>query len=530
MKKHILFFFSVAFSCFYVCGQVTNGYSILPAPQHVAYTAGTYLVKDSLTLAFPSVLRGEAKLAQEYLSQDFALHPVLAEGQEEGDITLCIAPAMVPQPAGYLLTISEKGIFLTANNEAGTLYGIQTLRQIIKQEGGKWVVQAGTITDYPTFSWRAFMLDEARHFKGKDVVMKTLENMAQLKLNVFHWHLVDDPGWRIEIKKYPDLTAIGAYRDSSVIHTWRSGQWDGKPHGGYYTQDEIREIVAYAAARHITVVPEIEMPGHASASIAAYPWLGTTGKKMKVPGDFFASDIYDVTKPEVIEFLHNVLTEVMELFPSKVIHIGGDEVDYNFWKNAPTITQYMKDHAVHTPADLQIQFTNQMSQWLASKQRRMMGWTEITGAKIHGWQTAEDNITRERLARGTIVHFWQGDQALMKKTIEEGYDIVNSFHEYTYLDYAKTTLEKAYSFNPVPEGLTQEQQQRILGLGCQMWTEFVPDEQNMNEKVYPRIAAYAETGWTAPEKKDYQHFLTALPYFLARWQKQGIELTSYPVR
>jgi N-acetyl-beta-hexosaminidase len=267
------------------------------------------------------------------------------------------------------------------------------------------------------------------------------------------------------------------------------------------------------------------MPGHSTAAIAAYPWLGSTGKKVKVSCDFACYDIFNVTDPKVMDFLHDVLTEVMDLFPGKVIHIGGDEVLYEFWKGSPSITQYMKKNGIKTHADLQINFTNQMSQWITSKNRRMMGWNEITGAKIHDWQKAEDNITQQHLALGTIVHFWQGTPSLIKKTIEDGYDIVNSYHKYTYLDYSykSISLEKAYSFNPVPEGLTAEQQKKVLGLGCQMWTAWEPDEKAVNWEVYPRIAAYAEVGWTPQEKKDYDRFLKALDYFLAKWKKQGIE-------
>jgi N-acetyl-beta-hexosaminidase len=266
------------------------------------------------------------------------------------------------------------------------------------------------------------------------------------------------------------------------------------------------------------------MPGHANAAIASYPWLGTERKNIQTPGNFPGTDTYDVTDPKVVAFFQDVFTELMELFPGDVLHIGGDEVDYHHWKDSPAVRQYMKKNGIQSPADLQIDFTNQMSQWITSKNHRMMGWTEITGAKIHDWQKAEDNITEKHLAPGTIVHFWQGDPSLIQKTIEDGYDIVNSYHEFTYLDYTleTTSLEKAYSFTPVPESLTDEQKKKVLGIGCQMWTEFVPNEQVLNSKVYPRIAAYAETGWTAPEKKDYNRFLNALEYFLTSWKKQGI--------
>jgi hexosaminidase len=220
------------------------------------------------------------------------------------------------------------------------------------------------------------------------------------------------------------------------------------------------------------------------------------------------------------------LEEVIALFPGNTIHIGGDEVNYTYWKNTPSIVQYMQENNILSPAGLQIDFTNRMALWLASKNRRMMGWNEITGGKIKGhWiqTTEEDHILQQPLDTGSIVHFWRGDSALIKKTIQDGYGIVNSYSKFTYLDHADISLEKAYSFNPVPEGLTAEQQKKVLGSGCQMWAEHVPDEQDMNGKVYPRIAAYAECGWTNPEKKDYNRFLQSLNYFLKEWEKQGIK-------
>jgi hexosaminidase len=513
--------------CYCCREEAIQEYSILPEPQQIEYASGTFKVKDGISIAFPSELAGEAAFCRDAINRVPTVQPILKEGKKSGNITLLLDASVLPEhPEGYILDIKKKGIVIKANASAGILYGIQTLRQLI----GRHVetehapsLQCGTITDYPTFGWRAFMLDEGRYFQGKGAVLRLLDNMSQLKMNVFHWHLTDSPGWRIEIKKYPELTNTGAFRDSSEIGTWGSNKYDGKPHGGFYTQDEIKEVVAYAAARNITIVPEIEMPGHAQAAISSYPWLGTTGKKYKMPCKMGGFDILNVTDPKVIAFFHDVLTEVMALFPGKVIHIGGDEVSYKFWKDSPSISQYMKENGFKTPADLQIDFTNNMSQWLNSKNRHMMGWNEITGDKIHGWQNTNDNITEKRLAPGTIVQFWEGSPSLIKKAIEKGYDIVNSYNQFTYLDYKGTSLKKAYSFNPVPDELTAEQQKKVLGLGCQMWTEWVPNEQNMNGKVDPRIAAYAETGWTSPDKKAYSHFLKSLDYFLNVWKQQGIE-------
>ncbi|GHV64066.1 hypothetical protein FACS1894199_01460 [Bacteroidia bacterium] len=522
MKFTICFFLVLSFGG--ICAHAKEAlrpYSILPNPQHVEYSNGSFKLKDKLTVAFPSELAGEAALTSQYLSEDFSIVAQLKEGKKSGNITLTLDASVLPKHSeGYVLDIQSKGIVIKANAPAGILYGIQTLRQLLGttsasssgqtgqtgQTGHAPSLQCGTITDYPTLGWRAFMLDESRHFLGKEVVLRVLDNMSRLKMNVFQWHIVDNQGWRIEIKKYPELTKIGASRDNSSLN---------KSYASFYTQEEIREVVAYASARHITIVPEIEIPGHSGAAIAAYPILGSRG-------------VLNLASPAVEDFIKDVLEDVIALFPGNVIHIGGDEVEYGYWKNTPSIVQYMQENKILSPADLQVRFTNRIADWLATKNRRIMGWNEVLGKVIPDYwrpMLPEDHITTQPLTANAIVHCWEGNIDLMRETIQEGYDIVNSFHLMTYLDLLGNKyipLEKAYSFQPVPEGLTAEQQKKVLGCGCQMWTENVPDEQNMNTKVYPRIAAYAECGWTAPDKKDYKHFLEALDYFLTAWEKQGI--------
>jgi hexosaminidase len=500
-------------------------YSILPEPQQIEYVKGSFKMKDNLTIAFPQELASEAELMRQFLATG-SVKSVLQEGKKKADIVLSIDKRVLPeQPEGYVLDIKPKKISIKANTPAGIFYGMQTLRQLIAYPIHTNALQTGVITDYPALGWRAFMLDEARNFKGKEVVFKLLDNLSQLKMNVFHWHLTDDQGWRIEIKKYPELTKTGAFRKSTLY----CDRWvhDNKPHGGFYTQEEIREVIAYAAARHITIVPEIEMPGHSAAAIASYPWLGSTGKKIEVPCGWGWDGIveaFNVTDPKVMGFLKEVLEEVIALFPGKVIHIGGDEVHYKFWTDSPAITKYMSEKGFKTPAGLQIDFTNHISQWLTSKNRRMMGWNDITGSSLD--EKAEKPTAEVRLASNTIIHFFTGDTSIVRQAIHDGYHIVNSNYVYTYLDLRDDRfipIEKAYSFRPVPEGLTPAQQKQVLGLGCQMWSECVPDEVTLNRKVYPRIAAYAECGWTNPGKKDYDRFLRALDYFKASWEKQGIK-------
>lgn len=521
-------FFSLCFLFFCSCQEPpVEEYTVIPQPADIVYTPGFVKFKNVPTVACPAELENEGVLLKSYLSSDYSVSAVLKEESDKADIVLALDPAALPDKKdGYILDAASGKIAIKANSPAGILNGIQTLRQIIKEKDGKLVVQKATVVDYPAFSWRAFMLDEGRYFKGKEVVKQLLDNMADLKMNVFHWHLTNDQGWRIEIKKYPKLTEVGAFRDSSEINHFGSDVYDGKPHGGFYTQDDLKEIVDYAAKLHITVVPEVSMPGHASAAIASYPWLGTSGKQIRVPGKFGVHyEVYNVANPKVMEFLDDVTDEVITIFPGAVFHIGGDEVKYDQWKNSPAIRSYMKEHNLKTPAELQVYFTNEISNMLAAKGKRMMGWNEITGDKLHEYQSdADTKEVGQELAPGTIVHFWKGDPALIKKTIEKGYDVVNSYHEYTYLDYSYESipLEKAYAFNPVPEGLTDEQKANVLGLGCQMWGEFIPTVESMNLKVYPRLAAYAEVGWTDTSAKDYKRFLNNLDSFLQKWNREGI--------
>jgi hexosaminidase len=431
---------------------------------------------------------------------------------------------------GYLLEVGKKAIKITGSNQAGVFYGIQTLRQLLpldlNEGSGELSLSTVKIMDKPRFSWRAFMLDEARYFKGMDQVKKLLDQMALLKMNLFHWHLTDDQGWRIEIKKYPKLTSIGSTRKDSQIGGWNSKERSGESHSGFYTQEQIKEIIAYATERHINIVPEIEMPGHASAAIAAYPWLGTIGELRETPVVFGKlPDSYNVSDPKVYAFIEDVLFEVIDLFPGKIIHIGGDEVKFDAWKESEEVQEFMKEKGLASPADLQIFFTNKVSNFMDKKAHRMMGWNEILGGNVHEWQKAEDVEVKEKLATSAIIHFWKGNIDLIKEAVTNGYDIVNSYHMYTYLDYSHNyiPLEKAYAFDPIPEGLDEKYHSKVLGNGCQMWGEWIPEVSDMDRMIFPRLAAYAEVGWTAKERKEFPVFRINLKRMLERWKLEGID-------
>lgn len=513
--------------CIFSCReQELKEYRIIPYPQSVAYSPGWYELGRNVTIACPALLTQEAEMLKEYLKFEFDIESECLPDKTDASVVLQLREDEQGNEEEYSLQVNSKGICINAATPHGIFYGIQSLRQMIASEQGRWIVQKGIISDRPAFAWRAFMLDEGRNFKGKEEVKRILNQMARLKMNTFHWHLTDDQGWRIEIKKYPKLTEIGAYRDSTQIGGWKSTTFDPRPHQGFYTQEDIKEIVRYAAVRHIQIVPEIEMPGHSSAAIAAYPWLGTIGKPIKVLCRFGTElDLYKISDPKVIQFLDDVLTEVIALFPSPVIHIGGDEVRFAMWQSSPEIRAYMKRNKLSSPAALQVAFTNEMSNRLAAKGKRMMGWNDITGAKLHEYNEEVEDVSHTRkLAEGTIVHFWKGDLKLIRETIEKGYDIVNSYHMSTYLDYdySSISLAKAYSFYPIPDSLPRTMEKNVLGLGCQMWGEFINTVEKMNYKIYPRIAAYAEAGWTLKENKDYDRFRNSLQNMLRNWDREKI--------
>jgi len=438
---------------------------------------------------------------------------------------------------GYQLIVGKEDVRIKAFQPAGLFYGIQSFRQLLPAaivsssvvSEQPWRIPVCSIRDQPRFAWRAFLLDEARHFKGMAVVKQLLDQMASLKMNVFHWHLTDDQGWRIEIKQYPRLTGVGSKRKDTQVGGWNSPKRSGKPHEGFYTQAQIKEIVQYAKDRHITIMPEIEMPGHASAACSAYPELGTSHEPIEVPVVFGKLvSCYNAADENVYHMLSAILDEVVSLFDSPVIHIGGDEVRFDHWKQSEQIKALMQREGLKTLADVQIYFTNRMSWIIQNKQRRMMGWNDIMGDDLHGFLKDGQVAQAATLANDTVIHFWKGSPELAKKAINRGHEVVNSWHVYTYLDYnyKSIPLKKAYEFDPMFQGLSPEQQSKVLGLGCQMWGEWIPSVTDMERQVYPRIAAYAEVGWTETAHKNFADFQQRMKHQYKRWDRMDIQYQS----
>jgi len=489
--------------------------------------------KGTLYIASEKGAESELTYLKQQMPNLFGIKVEATSNQQKASVFLSTDTKKVTTSEAYELHITPSVIRIVGNDNVGVFYGIQTLLQLIRnnQQNNLASLPCLVIKDAPRFAWRAFMLDEARFFKGETVVKQLLDEMAALKMNVFHWHLTDDQGWRVESKKYPRLTEIGAKRKDSQSGGWKSPTTYGEPHEGFYTQEQIKDILQYAKERHIKIVPEIGMPGHASAAIAAYPCLGSTNDTIEVPVTFGKHfSVFNVTNPKVVEFLKEVVDEMLILFETDIIHIGGDEVRFTQWEENESITKYKKDKGFTSYMDLQIEFTNVMSKHIESKNSRMIGWNEILGNYQHQYDNIFFDDPSQKLASNVIVQFWVGKEDAIVEAAKQHYQIINSYSAYTYLDYDYETisLHKAYSFDPVSKNLPEEYHSNIIGLGCQMWGEWIPTVASMQEKIFPRLAAFAEIGWSHPSNKDYNSFLQRLNALIKRWKSSGIQVFDFP--
>lgn len=422
---------------------------------------------------------------------------------------------------GYDLDVLPDRVEVRAFAPAGLFYGAQTLRQLLpaaifrkaRVEGGAWSLPCVQIEDVPRFGWRGSHVDVVRHFMPKEYVLKHIDLMALHKLNVLHLHLTDDQGWRLEIRRYPKLTEIGAWRTDSML-SYDPPTYYGKPHGGFYTQDDIREIVAYAAARFIRVLPEIEMPGHSQAALASYPELGNAEKAPPVGVDWGVyGNVFNVEE-STIEFLQNVLEEVLDLFPSTFIHVGGDEVPKDQWRNSRRVQERMHELGIATEEELQSWFIRRMDSWLTERGRRLVGW---------------DEILEGGLAPGATVMSWRGMDGGIAAA-RAGHDVVMAPTSHTYFDYFQgidreiepraiggyLPLERVYSFEPVPPTLSPEEARRVLGAQAQLWSEYIPNTKHMEYMAFPRLCALSEVVWSPMARRDWPDFRRRLDTHLRR--------------
>lgn len=499
--------------------------SIVPQPVRLETREGVFhvLADDVITTQ-----GGGERVAERFAA---SLRPatgfVLPVGQNGRILFRLDLSAGLPEE-GYRVSVTPETVEVVASSESGLFYGGQTVRQLLPscifrsapQSGVDWTLHACEIEDAPRFSWRGGHLDVCRHFMPKEFVLKYIDLLAMHKMNVLHWHLTEDQGWRIEIKKYPKLTQLGSWRRETLVGNYGSGQYDGKPHGGFYTQDDVREVVAYAAKRFVTVVPEIEMPGHSTAALAAYPEFGNTGKKIEVATTWGVFDEVYSAEESTIRFLQDVLDEVLELFPSKFIHIGGDECPKAEWKASPRAQQLIKERGLADEEELQSWFIRQMDAYLDGKGRRLIGW---------------DEILEGGLAPGATVMSWRGEEGGIAAA-RAGHDVVMTPGFATYFDHyqcnpgaleplaigGNTSVRKVYEYEPVPADLSAEEAKHVLGSQGQIWTEYIPTPQQVEYMAYPRMCALAEVVWSPREQRDYASFAPRLDAHLGRLKAMDV--------
>jgi hexosaminidase len=518
--------------------------SIIPMPEKIQVNNSSFIIKPGTRIVADQGNAEAIRVANMFakaINTAGGLNLVVAQEKKgasvRGGIHFIIDGASSSLgKEGYQLSVTSTGVRIKANEPAGLFYGMQTLKQLLPAEiegssrvtGIVWRLPGVEITDKPRFPWRGMHLDVARHFVPIEFIKKYIDNMAMHKLNVFHWHLTEDQGWRIEIKKYPKLTEVGAWRKETLIGHVKDEphKYDGVPHGGFYTQDQAREIVQYARERFITVLPEIEMPGHASAAIAAYPELGVTGKRIEVARHWgIFPDIFNVEE-STFAFLEDVLKEVMDVFPSEYIHIGGDEAIKDQWKASERIQQQIKSLGLKDEHELQSYFIRRMEKFINANGRKLIGWDEILegglapNATVMSWQSVEGGITAAKSGHDVIMtpiqslYFWwyQGDPKT--EPLAAGGFI---------------SLEKVYQFDPVPDVLTADEAKHILGAqGC-AWAEYMESPEKVEYMVFPRMSALAEIVWTPRELKNWDNFKLRMPKQFKRYDMRGINYAKIPL-
>jgi hexosaminidase len=513
-------------SWFSAAGQATL--PIIPVPQKISTQAGQFRFSAQSTLRY-DLNNEQIALAANYFNQwlsSYAGYNLGLGKSEKNGIVLELSNS-ITHPEGYRLIIQADQIKIQAWQPVGLFYGIQSLIQLFPVQPSAAVqLPCLEIEDQPTFGYRGAMLDVGRYYFPPAQVKAFIDMLARYKLNRFHWHLTEDQGWRIEIKKYPRLQEIAAWRKESIVGHYNSSprQFDGQKHGGYYTQEEVKDIVEYARKRFITVIPEIEMPGHAQAAIAAYPELGCTDQRLEVGTVWGVSSNVFCPNEATFTFLENVLSEVLELFPSPYIHIGGDECPKDQWKTNATAQAIIKREKLKDEHELQSYFIRRIEKFLNQKGRQIIGW---------------DEILEGGLAPNATVMSWRGTEGGIEAA-KQGHNVIMTPTSYCYLDYYQAIhpdeplaiggflpLEKVYSYNPIPQELSAEQAKFILGAQANLWTEYIKDQSKLEYMLYPRLQALAELTWSGEAKKNFPDFVKRLLVHMQQWQRQGIRFANH---
>ena len=542
MRKlnHALLAGALALACASCTAEKEANYQVIPLPQEVSLTQeNPFKLNENVLIAYPennALLQRNAEFLSEYIQQATNYAPktkaIAAGEQVKNAIVLGLDPS-IANKEGYVLTTTPEGININGQTENGVFYGIQTLRKSIPAEAKEAtiLIPAGEIKDEPRFSYRGMHLDVGRHFFPKEFMKKYIDLLALHNMNTFHWHLTDDQGWRIEIKKYPKLTEIGSQRSRTVIGR-NTQEYDNTPYGGFFTQEEAKEIVKYAQERYIMVIPEVDLPGHMLAALAAYPEMGCTGGPYEVcPRWGIFEDVLCIGNDQTMQFLEDVMNEIIEIFPSKYVHIGGDEAPRTRWEKCPKCqarikTEGLKADKNHTAEDrLQSYCMTRIEEFLNSKGRQIIGWDEILEGDV---------------APNATVMSWRGMEGGIKAA-QLGHDVIMTPTSFCYFDYYQTAdtkdeplgiggyvpIEKVYSLEPVPAVLTEEQSKHILGAQANLWTEYIHSSEHVEYMVLPRMAALAEVQWTQPEKKDFKDFTKRLARLMKFYQRDGFNYAKH---
>lgn len=521
-------------TCFYACSEkrtLNSDYEIIPKPLDVNCKGdASFLLKDGVAVIYPEnnrKMQDNAEFLVDYVERQTGVKLTSHAGMPV-DGAICLTLDLSDDNAeAYKLIVNDKRVCISGASEAGVFYGIQTLRKSLPVAQDINVnLSAVEIYDKPRFAYRGAMLDVARHFYTVDEVKTFIDMLALHNINRFHWHLTDDQGWRIEIKKYPKLMSVASERKETVVGRWYSGIYDGKPYGGYYTQDELRDVIDYAAKRHITIIPEVDLPGHMQAALTAYPELGCTGGPYEVRTIWGVSqDVLCVGNDFTLQFVKDVLSEVADIFPSEYIHIGGDECPKVRWEKCPKCQERikslgLKSDAKHTKEQrLQSYMIQEAAKYLKEKGKRIIGWTEI----LEGG-----------LVPDVTLMSWIGESGGIEAA-HQHHDVIMTPNTYLYFDYYQSKkvedeplaiggylpIEKTYNYEPMPKELTKEEQQYIKGVQANLWTEYIPVFSQVQYMVLPRLGAAAEVQWTDPSKKDYKDFLRRVPHLVAVYDCYG---------
>ncbi len=505
---------------------ITGYLNVVPQPYSVIQDleAAPFVINKSTVIAYPegnAVMQRNAEFLASYIAKSCGFAPrVVPESKAKRAIVLAV-DAGIGNSEGYRLKCDKNGVTITGGSEVGVFYGIQTLYKslpVTKGSGNVAAVPAGEVNDMPRFTYRGFMLDVGRHFYPVEYIKEVIDMLAMHNINYFHWHLTEDQGWRIEIKKYPRLTEVGSVRKRTLIDQ-KTQTYDETPHSGYYTQEEAREVVAYAAERHITVIPEIDLPGHMMAALVAYPEFGCTGGPYEMPcrwGVF--DDVLCGGNEATLQFAKDVLSEIMDIFPSPYIHIGGDECPKKHWKTCAKCQAKIKELGLEDTAEhskenqLQTYFMGEVGKLINSRGRKMMGW---------------DEMLEGGLAPGATVMSWTSPKPAAK-TARLHHDVVVTPIQYLYFSNPYhngrkgiKSLQRVYNFEPMPSKLTADEQKYVIGTqGC-LWTEWTRDTVKVEWQILPRMAALSELQWAQPEKKDFNNFLQRLTPLLKVYDSRG---------